>query len=294
MNIRALETLVRIGQVTSFSKAAALQNMTLSALSMQMKTLENDLGAKIFDRASRPPLLTPLGRRIADQAGRVLRERDNLKSMAEIDDPLVGNYRVGFIQSASVRILPSFLSIVEAEAPFAQFQVRSGLSEKLSNHVATGLLDAAVVTKVQGSIAGLRFDLIASEDMAIAIPGDHQHLETNALSQALPFIHFMPSTGIGQLIASAMHDLMDRPEKIIILDSIEATMECVKNGLGYTILPRPDIFRYADDGVYIRDVKKPFPQRDLVLVTKTNTGVERWQDRLFEVIVKASGSLVDG
>ena len=53
MNLTALKSLVRIDQVSSFSKAAELENMTLSALSMQMKTLESQLGVALFDRAFR-------------------------------------------------------------------------------------------------------------------------------------------------------------------------------------------------------------------------------------------------
>ena len=53
MQTRSLVTLVRISQVQFFSKAAELEGMTLSALSMQMKALEAEFGVNLFDRSCR-------------------------------------------------------------------------------------------------------------------------------------------------------------------------------------------------------------------------------------------------
>ncbi|MEO1794512.1 MAG: LysR family transcriptional regulator, partial [Pseudomonadota bacterium] len=73
MNLRFLETLVTVADTGGFTPAAAASNRTLSAVSMQMKMLERDLDAELFDRTRRPPSLTPLGRRVADQARDVLK-----------------------------------------------------------------------------------------------------------------------------------------------------------------------------------------------------------------------------
>ncbi|MDJ0630000.1 MAG: LysR family transcriptional regulator [Rhodobacter sp.] len=293
MNLRALETLVRIQQVASFSRAAELQNLTLSALSMQMKTLEAELGAALFDRDCRPPRLTPLGQTIAEQSKVILKESNALKSLAASEDPLVGTHQIGFIQSASVRILPRFLAIAEHEAPLAKFRVVSGLSELLTNQVETGQIEAAVVTKVQGEFADLHFASIATEPMAVAAPISLRDLDLEAMSQRLPFIHFMPSTGIGRLIAAAKHGLPEPAKRTIILDGIEATVECVKAGLGYTILPVPDIRRYADHRVHITTLDDTFPRRELVLATRKAAHSKQWRNRLFEIVRKASVSLTE-
>ena len=86
--------------------------MTLSALSMQMKTLESQLGVALFDRAFRPPQLTPLGRQIAQQAGKVVAAQIELQHIAASPEPLSGHFRLGFIPSASVRLLPGFLQML--------------------------------------------------------------------------------------------------------------------------------------------------------------------------------------
>jgi len=66
---------------------------------------------------------------------------------------------------------------------------------------------------------------------------------------------------------------------------IEGTLECVKRGLGYTVLPRPDMERYCDAQMVIRTVSDLYPARDLVLVTRQDRQSDRWRDALFSLML---------
>ena len=68
MQTRSLRSLIKISQTGSFLRAAEQLHVTLSALSMQMKTLEAELGVGLFDRTVRPPRLTPMGRAVVVRA----------------------------------------------------------------------------------------------------------------------------------------------------------------------------------------------------------------------------------
>lgn len=287
MNLRALESLVRVYQVASFSKAADLLGIQLSALSMQMKALETDLDARLFDRNFRPPRLTPLGRRIAEQAKLVLNERDALTSLCQSGSDLTGAFRIGFINSLGVRVLPRFLAISRNETPRASFQTCSGLSEALSAQVKTGQLDAAVVTKVESQQLGLAYTPIAVEPMAFVIPVDQANHDRSELFKTLAFIHFMPSSGIGKLIAAAIAQMPDKPSRIMFLDNIEATVECVRAGLGFAVLPQPDALRYGDGRVAIRTAGADFPQRELVLATHAETRDKLWHPQVAAMVRRA-------
>ncbi len=289
MQFKSLETLVQILQLQSFSRAAEVQNMTLSALSMQMKTLETELDAALFDRAFRPPKLTPLGRRVAEQARQVLDQRDRLTDLCGSGDRLSGHFQIGIIQSASVRVMPRFLTDAGRAAPGAAFQFTSGLSEALSEKVRLGQLDAAIVTRVDPDTGGLNCDVIATEDMAIATPAAQADADADlaALAQNLPFIHFMPSSGIGKLITRALRDFPASPRRKLVLDSIEAAVECVKAGLGYTILPLPDLMRYNDALLHIRPPGHPAMSRDLALVTRSGDHTEKWRGALADLLRRA-------
>ncbi|WP_193748874.1 LysR family transcriptional regulator [Leisingera sp. ANG-Vp] len=283
MNTRALETLVRINQVQSFSKAAELQNMTLSALSMQMKSLETELNAQLFDRSFRPPKLTPLGRKVAAKALRVLEEQSELIALCGKDGELTGRFRLGMISSASVRLLPHFMAQISRIAPSAEFALSTGLSEQLFEQVHLGLLDAAVVTRVPQAPPDLRFDTIHQEEMVYAVPKSYAGRPLEDVSRLLPFIHFRPSTGIGNLIADYLKDNTEQPKQTTILDNLEASMEFVKSGLGYTLLPAPDVERCSDERVHIitDHAKRMF--RELALVSRQEGLNRHWNDEILRI-----------
>lgn len=258
--------------------------MTLSALSMQMKALETHLGAALFDRSFRPPKLTPLGRRVAQQGETVLTAQRRLTEICATGDPLAGQFRLGFIQSASVRILPGFLTRIKATAPGAALEFSTGLSEDLCRDVALGLLDAAIVTRVDHPRSAVQFTVIGSEEMAFAVPARHAATPLDALPMALPFIHFRASSGIGNLIAGSLRALPDQPRETLFLDSLEAAVECVKAGLGYTLLPLPDIERCADGRVFIHRSREGAMWRDLALATRPENHDTLWARHLADIL----------
>ncbi len=265
MQTRALRTLTRIASVGSFADSAEQLNMTLSAVSMQMKALEGELGVALFDRAFRPPRLTPAGRAVAAQAERVLTEEEALLDLCTPADRLAGMYRLGFVVTASVRLLPGFLARAGEALPGAQFAFETGLSETLEARVLAGGLDAAVVT-AGGAVAGLTHHSVRREPLVFAAQQPLIRDDPEETLRAHPFLQFRPSTGVGKRIAGLVPETGPR----IVLDSVETIMEAVRQGLGVTLLARPDIERYADDETVVFDMPGIEGVRDLVLSTRTD------------------------
>ncbi|WP_299851965.1 LysR family transcriptional regulator [uncultured Roseovarius sp.] len=267
MQTRSLRTLVRVSRVGSFVKAAEQLNMTLSALSMQMKALETELGVDLFDRSVRPPRLTPIGRTIVEAAIPLLHREESLLEICRSTDTLVGHFRIGFVTTAAVRLLPDFLKNVPRHAPQATFAFETGLSKALQEKVLSGQLDAALVTDAEGVPDTLAELVLWEEPFVFAA---HENLLKDGLAGLLnrhPFFHFMPDTGIGKLIAGEMlrHE---RPKscETIVLDNLEAIMECVSAGIGFTLLPAPDVARYRS--IDVKSICLPHASaRKLVLAT---------------------------
>ena len=245
MQTRALLSLVTIAQVRSFSATADQLGMTLSTLSMQMKTLEEQLGTALFDRSVRPPQLTPVGRAVAEEARALLSHEDRLRALCRPSDALTGHIRIGFVTTAAVRLLPGFLLAAQSRAPLATFDFETGLSAALQERVLAGQLDAAIVTDATGLPEQLSARLLREEPFAYAA---HRDLMANGLDGLLKtssFFHFMPDTGIGKLIAGAMrHQARTEGARTVVLDNLEAIMGCVAAGMGFTLLPVPDVARY--------------------------------------------------
>lgn len=266
MQTRHLKTLVQISRVESFATAANQLNMTLSTLSMQMKTLEDELQVSLFDRSHRPPKLTPIGREIASKAKLVLDAENALLESTHETGSLAGNYRIGFVATASVRLLPVFLKNAKAKAPKAHFELETALSEVLEAKVLSGQLDAAILTASKQMEAGLQYEILREEKLVYAMPKSYQGISIEKMAQELPFLQFNPNSGIGKVISNHVRKLTAKSIKQpIVLDSVEAIMECVNEGIGFTLLAEPDIRRYADSSVMIEPTSGKALTRQLVL-----------------------------
>ncbi|MEM9783416.1 MAG: LysR family transcriptional regulator [Pseudomonadota bacterium] len=289
MRTAFLESLLAVHRFGSFSTAAQSRNMTLSALSMQMKALEEDLGVALFDRTFRPPKLTPIGETIAAEAREVVRAEARLRSHCASDEALTGHFHIGFVNSVAARALSAFLKHAVAAAPSARFSFETGLSEVLCEAVRTGRLDAAVVTEIAEATAGLASHPLFEEEMVLIVPRDFAGHEHSALGAQLPFFHFMPQSGIGRLIARFLDRLKAAPRQTIYLDNIEAITNCVGNGLGYSILPKGEVERYGAARVEAFScAPQPF-FRTISLVTRTDPLSSIWRDPMLAVARSSLG-----
>jgi len=284
MQTRHLKTLVQIAHAGSFATAASQLNMTLSTLSMQMKTLEEELNVSLFDRSHRPPKLTPIGREIADKAQIVLNAENALLESSQDNEGLAGNYRIGFVATASVRLLPLFLKNAKQKAPNANFDLETALSETLEERVLSGQLDAAVLTASKQAEAGLKYDVLREETLVYALPAKFSEISIEKMALELPFLQFNPNSGIGKVISNHVRKLTSKSDhQPIILDSVEAIMECVNEGLGFTLLSEPDIRRYADKSVKIDPTTGNRLRRQLVLATANKDSGQDMAQSLVEL-----------
>lgn len=274
MQTRSLRTFLEIVRVGSFARAAEHLNMTLSAVSMQMKSLEAELGTQLFDRSARPPRLTPVAREVSRHVETLLQTEDALIETCRPGDRLTGVFRIGFVATASVRLLPDFLIASRQQAPEARFEIETGLSETLEERVLTGQIDAAVLTAAGGPGSGLLYHRLRQEDLAYAAPERYAEMAPVQLAQALPFFHFLPHSGIGKLIARCVKPIKLKGLESVYLDSVEAIMECVNRGIGFTMLPVPDIERYANGAACLTQGKTPDMKRDLVLASLAKGGID--------------------
>lgn len=257
-----------ISDVGSFAEAARRLNMTLSAVSMQMKALEQDLDVTLFDRSQRPPRLTAKGREIVGHARAVVEAEHALLKASRPEGRLRGVFHIGFVLSASVRLLPGFLTLARATMPDVRFEVETGLSADLERKIVDGQLDLAVLTVGGKNTELLDVTVLQTEPLVYGLPQESVRRSTRWFMDTLPFLHFAPTSGIGRLISSHIAGLEPPPSRTIVLDGMEAIVECVKQGIGFTILPRPDIERYADHAVATRPVSRHELSRDLVLVAR--------------------------
>ncbi len=144
--LRQLEYLVAVSEELHFGHAAAREHVSQPGLSVQIKQLEQILGAPLFERDRRHVLSTPAGEEAAQRARRILAAVDDLSAaVRQVSDPLSGTLRIGVIPTVAPYLLPRILPLVRARYPDLRLLLREAPTHVLVSELGEGELDLVLV-----------------------------------------------------------------------------------------------------------------------------------------------------
>ncbi len=145
-----LRTFIAIAETGSFTRAAEVVHTTQSAVSMQMKRLEERLDRPIFARDGRASKLTEDGERLLDYARRIVKL--NMEALSAFSDAeLSGRVRLGVPDDYADRYLPEIMARFSRAYPGVELTVMCEPTVKLFEHIDANELDLAIVTDCGGS-----------------------------------------------------------------------------------------------------------------------------------------------
>ncbi len=145
LDLDQLQTFVSIADTGSFTRAAEEVHRTQSAVSMQMRRLEERIGKPLFEKDGRLNKLTEEGERLLSYARRLLYL--NRETLAAFDDNrLEGTIRIGTPDDYADRFLPEIMARFARSNPRVELTVTCEPTPGLVEHIRRGNLDIALVT----------------------------------------------------------------------------------------------------------------------------------------------------
>ena len=257
MDIRQIKAFVAIAETGTFTAGAARVHVTQAAISMQIRQLENETGAKLFIRAPRRVILTEAGEKLLERAYVILREHDAaLEELAALTGAHRGRLRIG---SASAMVsadpLPQVLRELRNVHPGVETSVASGTSESLVQQVLAGELDAVFVS-LPVEARGVQSELL-SEDYLVAIASPRHKLAKQKVVSAYALAGEKLILGerggntrrlIDQFFAHAGVNLNVAME----LSRLAAIKRMVEEGMGVGIVPLQSVREEVARGTLVR------------------------------------------
>ncbi len=176
MEIRQLRAFVAIAELGTFTAGAQRVHLTQAAISMQIRQLETDLGAKLFIRAPRHVILTEAGEQLLQRARQILRDHDAaVDEIAELAGAERGRLRVGSASAmVTTDVLPRLLREVRKQHTRSEITVASGTSETLVQQILAGEIDLAFVS-LPVEARGINTERL-SQDQLVAIASPRHRL----------------------------------------------------------------------------------------------------------------------
>ena len=245
MELRQLKTFQTVARLLSFNRAAEILNYSQSAVSAQIKLLEEEFGVPLFDRLGRRVRLTDAGHMLVQYSQKMLDiEKETVAKVAGWEEPY-GSISIRIPQSIGTYLLPSVLSKFTTRFPKVGLDISSCAFHSLQHELKTGIIDVAFLLADSIPFAELKAELLRIEPLVIVSSPDHPLAQQSVL-------HIRDLTG--QSILLPKHDCSYKmvfeqiltEEKVdsatfIELNSIEAIKHCVIKGIGITIIPMMSI-----------------------------------------------------
>jgi DNA-binding transcriptional LysR family regulator len=227
LDLDTIRTLVVANDLGGYGQAAERLGRTPSAVSLQMKRLQQDLGATLFRKQGRGISLTEAGEIVLRYGRRLLAVNDELVSTIR-GASLAGAVRLGCCQDFAENILPSVLSRFTKLYPLVQMEVRIEGNAALVEAIEKGHLDLALVVGHAGKPTA---EVLGSLDL-VWIAGENFSLRPE---QPLPLVLLGPQCAFRKKAIEAL-DRMGRPWRVAAVSpSLAGLWASAIAGLGITV-----------------------------------------------------------
>lgn len=267
MNLRSLRSLIAIAELRTFAAAAEELGLSQSAISLQMKGLEEELGITIFDRNRRPPALTFEGLALLPWARELLAHSDRL--LRQFREPALSSLlTIGAVPTTISGILPPTLAALRVSHPKLHVRVTTGLSHELERRVTKGELEMALISEPEILSPGLLWQLVVAEPLVVIAPFDVAGSEPDDWLRCNPFIRFQRYAWASRLIQGELRRRNIRVKVSMELDSLEGIAQMVARRLGVSVVPQRTIPAPFPEGVRFAPFGRPPVYRNLGVIQR--------------------------
>lgn len=264
MELRQLEYFIAVAEEQSFTRAAERVHISQSGVSAQIRQLERELGAELFDRSARAPTLTVAGKAALEHARTALAAAEAVsQAVGEVSDLIRGRLTLGMVIGCTVTPLFDALAAFHRAHPGVEISLLEDNSERLVEGVRAGTIDLALVGTATATPEGLDALTIISERLVAAVPAGHPLAKQRRVSLrdlgAYPIVCMPPGTGLRKVFDQACAAQSLRLVIPLQASAADAIADLAARGLGVAILSKSMAARYRDrlTALTIDDIETP-------------------------------------
>ena len=292
--LRQLQYLVATAETGRFSDAAEQLNVSQPSLSAQIAEAEAHLGATVFERGRHGARLTPLGAEIVRRARYVLRQMEDMQSIARSGGlGLYGRVRMGVLPTIGPYLLPRATAALHNVFPDLRLSIREESTVELQDKLSDGRMDVLISTPEDHPSS--ESDHLFRESLWIAVPaGDELARHTSAIKLDALADRPILTLGMGHRLTSLVVELAHAAGAFVETDyegtSLDAIRHMAALGAGVAVLPQLYVTCEArrDDFLVYRRIDAPIAERNIALVWRQGSPLHEGFTQLASVLRSAA------
>ncbi|MFD5143615.1 LysR family transcriptional regulator [Streptomyces sp. NPDC058401] len=251
MELRQLEYFVAVAEEQNFTRAAERVHISQSGVSAQIRRLEEELGAELFDRSSRTATLTVAGKAALEHARTALAATGALaQAVGEVTGLIRGRLTVGMVVGCTITPLFDALAAFHRAHPGVEIALLEDNSDRLVQAVRAGAVDLALVGTAATTPEGLEAFTLISERLVVVVPAGHPLAVADRVTLrdlgGYPVICMPPGTGLRTVLDQACAGQGLRPAIALEAGAADAVADLAARGLGVAVLSASMADSYRD------------------------------------------------
>ena len=239
MNLSFLNTLRAILVHGTFTAAGAAVGCTPSAVSLQVRQLEEFFGQPLFDRSTRMVRPTPFAREIAAAATEFNTRIETLRTRPSM--AVTGRFRLGVITSMQSDVMPAALRLSLERHPSLDIRIPPfNDTDELLEELRAGRIDAAILVRPEsGGSKRLVWQDLRRQPYVMLAPPNATSSDTRHLLMDHGWIGYDTSLPGGKVASKHVRTLITNLDARLELRSMDAIVSMVSLGMGVTVVPQP-------------------------------------------------------
>jgi len=289
MTLQQLEYILAVARYGHFGRAAEACNVTQPTLSAMIGKLEEEIGAKLFDRNRQPICPTPVGERVVQKAREVLEQADSIKDIVlEEKQSIGGVFRLGILPTIAPYLLPRFFPQMMKKYPTLDIRVREMKTYQIKEALLQGDIDAGILATIEGLEEYEQTTLFYEKYIGYVSREDalfkKEVIRTADVASSREL--WLLDEGHcfrDQMVRFCQMKSSQTSQLAYNLGSMETFMRMVESGMGITFIPELAEMQLSDQQKeLVRPFAIPIPTRQLLLITRRDF----IRQTLLDVIVK--------
>jgi LysR family carnitine catabolism transcriptional activator len=288
LSTRELRAFVALAEQRHFTRAAALCHLSQPAFSALIRSLEEHVGGRLFDRTTRQVELTTEGAAFLEAASRLLRDAED--AVSDVRDHVArrrGRVAIAALPSLAAGWLPPLLARFHREHPGIELDVADVLSDGCVARVQAGHADFALAS-TRANVGGLRTERFCADTFHAVFRKDHPlaadtgRIKLSELG-AWPIIQLARSSSVRQHVEAAIYP--SRLQTLLELEQLSSVAAMVREGLGISIVPSLTLFHFDHKDLRARPVVSAGLKRQVFLVRRADRALSSAAQGLYELLM---------
>ncbi|MEU4094044.1 LysR family transcriptional regulator [Streptomyces sp. NPDC026673] len=288
MDTRLLTTFLTLARTENFTGAAAELHLSQSTVTAQIKSLEKDLGVRLFDRMPRGARLTAAGRRLMTEAADVLEAETRLRGTAAGDARTGGIVTLGAGDTLCSTHVPLIIATLRGTHPAIDVHLFPPGTGTAVEGLRAGRLDVALLLEDTVGLPDMTSRPLAAEPLVfISAPGHplaalNRPVTWEELARETFFLH-EEGCSYSDRVARELQGLPEARPRLTRFGSSEAARSCVAAGLGLGVLPRATVRTALHEGTLTALTGPRLPDVPVQLVRRRG----RWTSPAVQAVLDA-------